>query len=131
MGTLTYFPTERYGAVTRATEQPHAVERLVQWLRKAAPIRAKASMGCEETLELAPNMTPIRKAVKPNCPRLETLTKVLDDYCEMCGYARWIAQDSIRAGMLRIRHGETMGRAIESAKRRADFCAQHGPKGVA
>ena len=39
--------------------------------------------------------------------------------------------DSIRAGMLRIRHGETMGRAIESAKRRADFCAQHGPKGVA
>ena len=26
---LVYFPTERYGAVTSATEQPHAVERLV------------------------------------------------------------------------------------------------------
>ncbi len=27
MGIL-YFPTDRYGSVTRNTEQPHAVERL-------------------------------------------------------------------------------------------------------
>ena len=70
MGTLTYFPTERYGAVTRATEQPHAVERLVAWLRKAAPIRAKASMGCEETLELAPNMTTPRPRADMARPRI-------------------------------------------------------------
>lgn len=56
MGTLLFFPTERYGAVSRNTEQPHPVERLAAWIRKAAHIRASASLGCEVTLEQAPNI---------------------------------------------------------------------------
>ncbi|MDQ5880929.1 MAG: hypothetical protein QG616_759 [Pseudomonadota bacterium] len=39
MGSLVFFPTDRFGAVTRNTEQPHPVERLAAWLRKAAHIR--------------------------------------------------------------------------------------------
>jgi hypothetical protein len=61
MGTLIFFPTDRYGSVTRNTEQPHAVERLAAWLRKVAHIRASASMGCEETLEQAPNVVPLSR----------------------------------------------------------------------
>ena len=128
---LVFFPAERYGAITRETEQPHPVERLVSWLRKVAPIRASASLGCDAALELAPNMLPMRRRVKPDCPRLDTLVAVMDDYCDGKGYAEWIAEDSIRAGMLRIRHGESMSHAIQSTKARADFCAKHGPKGVA
>lgn len=56
MGMLVFFPTDRYGSVTRNTEQPHPVERLAAWLRKAAHIRASASLGCEATLEQAPKV---------------------------------------------------------------------------
>lgn len=125
---LVYFPTERYGAVTRATEQPHAVQRLADWICRAANIKARASLGCEAAIEMAPNFVPIRKTLSPDCPPIVAVVGVIDDYCKLKGYAEWISEDAARAGLMRLRHGENVRRAIESAERRADFCAQHGPK---
>lgn len=47
MGTLLFFPTERYGAVSRNTEQPHPVERLAAWIRKAAHSCDREYMGID------------------------------------------------------------------------------------
>lgn len=126
MGTLVFFPTERYGAVTRATEQPHAVERLVAWLRKAAHIRASASLGCEVALELAPNIVPIRHRTKS-----DEMAAVVTDYCHRKGYAGHIVSDCIRVGLMRIKEGKSVASSIQSAKARADFSQMFGPKDTA
>lgn len=80
MGSLVFFPTERFGAVTRSTEQPHLVERIAGWIRKSAHIRASASLGCETTLELAPNIVPIRRLRD-----LTTVEQAVQDYCVLIG----------------------------------------------
>lgn len=123
MGIL-YFPTDRYGSVTRNTEQPHPVERLAAWLRKAAHIRASASMGCEETLEQAPNIIPLSRHYTKD----EAMARSVRDYCNMRGYSRTICKDAIRVGLLRIREGKSVATAIASAKVRADFSDQYGPE---
>ena len=122
MGTVIMIPTERYGAVTRATEQPHAVERLVSWLRKAAPIRAKASMGCEDALSLAPNVLPLSRKQSKS----EAMASAVAEYCHRMRYSGWIVSDAISLGLLRMRHGSSVASAIASAKVRADFAHEHG-----
>lgn len=119
MGTLIYFPSERYGAVTRSTEQPHAVERLAGWLRKVAHIRASASLGCEVTIELAPNVVPIRRPSK-----LDAIADAVRDHCRMKRLPAYVIGDAIRCGFLRARHGASIGAAIQSAKIRAEFVAE-------
>lgn len=131
MGTLIMLPTERYGAVTRSTEQPHALQRLADWICRSANIKARAAFGCEDAIAMAPNFVPIRKTLSPDCPPIVAVVGVIDDYCKLNGYAQWIAEDAAQAGLMRLRHGENVRRAIESAQRRADFCAQHGPRGAA
>lgn len=127
MGTLIMFPTERFGAVTRATEQPHAVERLVSWLRKAAPIRASAAMGCEDALELAPNILPMSR----HQSKTETMASAVASYCHQRKYPGRVVSDAIRVGMMRIRDGKSVASAIQSAKARADFAQTFGPRGAA
>lgn len=126
MSKLVFFPTERYGAVTRTTEQPHAVERLASWLRKAAHIRASASLGCEVALELAPNIVPIRHRTKS-----DEMAAVVTDYCHRKGYPGHVVSECIRVGLMRIRDGKSVASAIQSAKARADFAQAFGPKVVA
>jgi hypothetical protein len=125
MGTLIFFPTDRYGSVTRNTEQPHAVERLAAWLRKVAHIRASASMGCEETLEQAPNIIPLSRHYTKD----EAMARSIRDYCNMRGYSRTICKDAIRVGIMRIKDGKSVATAIASAKVRADFAHQHAGNG--
>lgn len=124
MGIL-YFPTDRYGSVTRNTEQPHAVERLAAWLRKVAHIRASASLGCEATLEQAPNVVPLSR----HYTKGEAMARSVRDYCNMRGYSRTICKDAIRVGIMRIRDGKSVATAIASAKVRADFAHQHAGNG--
>lgn len=124
MGIL-YFPTDRYGSVTRNTEQPHAVERLAAWLRKVAHIRASASLGCEATLEQAPNIIPLSRHYTKD----EAMARSVRDYCNMRGYSRTVCKDAIRLGLLRIREGRSVASAIASAKVRADFAHQHAGNG--
>lgn len=127
MGTLIFFPRERFGAVTRATEQPHAVERLVSWLRKAAPIRANASLGCEDSLKLAPNIVPMsRRRTKS-----DEMAAAVADYCHRKGYPGNVVSDCIRVGLMRIKEGKSVASAIQSAKARADFAQTFGPRGAA
>ena len=116
----------RYGSVTRNTEQPHPVERLAAWLRKAAHIRASASMGCEETLEQAPNIIPLSR----HYTKGEAMARSVRDYCNMRGYSRTICKDAIRVGIMRIREGKSVATAIASAKVRADFANEYagGPE---
>lgn len=121
MGTLVFFPTERFGAVTRATEQPHAVERLASWLRKVAHIRASAALGCDATLELAPNIVPMRR-----CSRSDVVAAAIVAYCKDRHYSPRIVNDAIRAGVMRIKEGKSSATAIQSGKMRADFLAS-GP----
>lgn len=122
MGQIIYLPCERFGAVTRATEQPHPVERLVSWLRKAAPIRAKASMGCEDALSLAPNVVPLSRRQSKS----EAMASAVANYCHGRGYAGWIVANAISLGLLRIKCGASPASAIASAKVRADFAHEHG-----
>jgi hypothetical protein len=122
MGQIIMLPTERFGAVTRDTIQPHPVERLVSWLRKAAPIRAKASLGCEDALSLAPNVLPLSRKQS----RSEAMASAVASYCHRQGYAGWIVADAIALGLLRLKHGSSAASAIASAKVRADFAKQHG-----
>ncbi len=114
MGTLTYFPTERFGAVTRSTEQPHLVERIAGWIRKSAHIRASASLGCETTLELAPNIVPIR--------RLRDLTPVeqsVELYCKDIGLTpKEIVRCTTFARNAR-RSGDSEATAVQAGKRLA------------
>lgn len=117
MGSLVFFPTDRFGAVTRSTEQPHPVERLAAWLRKAAHIRASATMGCDATIEAAPNIIPLSR----HYCREEAMARSVRDYCNMRGYSRAIQKDAIRVGLMRIREGKSVASAIASAKVRADF----------
>lgn len=124
MGTLHYFPTERFGAVTRATEQPHAVERLAGWLRKSAHIRASASLGCEAMLELAPNVVPLRSRSKS-----DVMASAVATYCHERRYQGQIVSDAIRVGIMRIKDGHSVASAISAAKTRADFSAKHGHNG--
>lgn len=124
MGIL-YFPTDRYGSVTRNTEQPHSVERLAAWLRKVAHIRASASLGCEATLEQAPNIIPLSR----HCTKGEAMARSVRDYCNMRGYSRTICKDAIRVGIMRIRDGKSVATAIASAKVSADFAHQHAGNG--
>lgn len=120
-------PVERYGAVTRATEQPHAVERLVSWLRRAAPIRAKASLGCDDALSLAPNFVPIRKQTK-----VQAMARAVSEFCDESGYSARIKRAAIETGLFRMRHGASNGAAITSAKIRAEHLAvTYGPQGAA
>ena len=122
---LLYFPTDRYGSVTRDTTQPHAVERLAAWLRKVAHIRASASLGCEATLEQAPNIIPLSRHYTKD----EAMARSVRDYCNMRGYSRTVCKDAIRLGLLRIREGRSVASAIASAKVRADFAHQHAGNG--
>lgn len=117
MGSLVFFQTDRFGAVTRNTEQPHPVERLAAWLRKAAHIRASATMGCDATIEAAPNIIPLAR----NYTRDEAMARSVRDYCNMRGYSRAIQKDAIRVGLMRISEGKSVASAIASAKVRADF----------
>jgi hypothetical protein len=122
MGQIIYIESERFGSVTRDTMQPHPVERLVSWLRKAAPIRAKASLGCEDSLALAPNVLPLSRKQSKS----EAMASAVADYCHRMRYSGWIVSDAISLGMLRMRHGSSVASAIASAKARADFASQHG-----
>lgn len=122
MGTLLFFPTERYGAVSRNTEQPHPVERLAAWIRKAAHIRASASLGCEVTLEQAPNIVPMRRRTKS-----DVMGAAVVDHCHRRGYHGQVISDAIRVGLMRLKEGRSVATAIQSAKARADFAAQFGP----
>ncbi len=117
MGIL-YFPTDRYGSVTRNTEQPHPVERLASWLRKAAGIRASASLGCDAALELAPNIVPMRHRTRSDAMAAAVVT-----YCHAKGYAGHVVSDAIRVGLMRLKEGKSAATAIESAKARADFAS--------
>lgn len=130
MGSLVFFPTERYGAVCRATEQPHPVERLAAWIRKAAHIRASASLGCEASLELAPNIVPM-------CKRPHTLTNVeraVKDYGKLIG----LGPDEIGRCMVLAanarRSGDSEATAVQTGKRLATKLAwgcESDPKGAA
>lgn len=102
--------------ITRSTQQPHAVERMAAWLRKASHIRASASLGCDVTLELAPDFVPIRRASKSHM-----LAQSVADYCRMKRLPSRVRDDAIRVGMMRIKEGKSLGCAIASAKVRADF----------
>lgn len=129
MGSLVFFPTDRFGAVTRNTEQPHPVERLAAWLRKAAHIRASATMGCDATIEAAPNIIPLAR----HYTKGEAMARSIRDYCAMRGYSRPIQNDAIRVGIMRISEGRSVASAIASAKVRADFAHQHvgnGPRQI-
>lgn len=117
MGTIVYFPTERFGAVTRATEQPHPIERLAAWIRKSAGIRASATLGCEATIEQAPNLVPMRHRT-----RSDAMAAAVAAYCHSRGYHGRIVSEAIRVGLMRIKEGKSTATAIESAKTRADFC---------
>lgn len=119
MGILLHFPSERFGAVTRDTEQPHALERLANWIRKSAGIRASATLGCEAAMEQAPNLVPMRHRT-----RSDTMASAVVAYCHMKGYHGRIVAEAIRVGLMRIKEGKSTASAIESAKVRADFC-QH------
>jgi len=121
MGYVIHFPSERFGAVTRATEQPHAVERLVAWLRKSAPIRASASLGCEAALESAPNVVPLRLM-----SRTQAMVSAVTYYCHRKRYQGWIVADAIALCLMRYRHGASPASAIASAEVRADFAHKHG-----
>jgi len=123
MGTLHFFPTERFAGITRHTEQPHPVERLTAWIRKAAHIRASASLGCEVSLELAPNIVPIRHRTKS-----DEMAAAVTDYCHRKGYPGHVVSDCIRVGLMRIKEGKSVASAIQSAKARADFAQTFGPK---
>ena len=122
MGSLVFFPTDRFGAVTRNTEQPHPVERLAAWLRKAAHIRASATMGCDATIEAAPNIIPLSR----NYTKGEAMARSVRDYCNMRGHSRAVRNDAIRVGIMRIREGRSVASAIASAKVRADFAHMYG-----
>lgn len=130
MGTLTYFPTERYGAVTRATEQPHVVERLAAWLRKAAHIRASASLGCEVSLELAPNIIPMRK--RPHS--LTNVERAVKDYCKLVGLGPDETGRCMVFAANARRSGDSEATAVQTGKRLATKLAwghEYDPKGAA
>lgn len=130
MGIVIELPTVRYGGVTRSTEQPHAVERLAAWIRRGAHMRASASLGCEATLEQAPNIVPMRHRT-----RLDAVAAAVTNHCHKRGYPGRVVSDAIRVGLMRLREGRTTDEAIESAKTRADFAVMFGkpqpPKGAA
>ena len=123
MGVLIHFPTERFAGITRATEQPHPVERMAAWIRKAAHMRASASLGCEVTLEYAPNIVPLRSKT-----RSEVMANAVATYCHNRNYSGYIVGDAIRVGLMRVKEGKSLASAIQSAKARADFAATLGPK---
>lgn len=108
--------------VTRSTYSPSTQERLAAWFQRSANIRAAASLGCETSMQRAPNVIPIR----PRQTRVETLAECAIAYCRPRGYAPWIEREFVDLAMYRIRHGASMASAIQSAKVRADFCHQHG-----
>ena len=122
MGHIVHFPTERFGALTRNTEQPHPVERMAQWIRKAAHIRASASLGCDVSIELAPNIVPLRTKTKT-----EAMASAVAGYCHQRGYPGHVVSDAIRVGLMRIKDGKSVASAIQSAKTRADFAVMFGP----
>lgn len=112
MGHLVYFPTERYGGVTQCTEQPQLVQRLCSWLRKAAFIRASASLGCEATLELAPNIVPIRR--EKAAPGIDG---VIEDYCASIGLTESESLRCKRLARNALRTGESKSAAVQFGKR--------------
>lgn len=108
--------------VTRSTYSPSTQERLALWFQRPANIRAAASLGCETSMQRAPNVIPLR----PRQTRVKTITEAAIAWCRPRGYAPWIEREFVAVAMYRLRHGASMASAIASAKVRADFCAAHG-----
>lgn len=92
------------------------------WFQRSANIRAAASLGCETSMQRAPNVIPLR----PRQTRVETITEAAATYCRPRRYASWIEREFVDVALFKVKHGASMASAIQSAKVRADFCAQHG-----
>jgi hypothetical protein len=69
--------------VTRSTYSPSAQERLARWFQRSANLRAAASLGCETSMERAPNVIPLR----PRQTTAETLVEAAATYCRPKRYA--------------------------------------------
>lgn len=108
--------------VTRSTYSPSTQERLALWFQRSANLRAAASLGNEDAMERAPNVIPIR----PRQTKTETLVEAAATYCRAKRYARWIEREFVEVALFKVKHGASLAAAIQSAKIRADFCAQHG-----
>ncbi len=82
---------ERFGAVTRSTEQLSTVERLANWFRIAAPLRAAASLGHDYALDCVPNIVPMRRPLT----RMQVVRAALLDHCRLVGLSEDVAEDAI------------------------------------
>lgn len=120
---------ESFGIITRKVVPRTATERMQDWLRNLAPIRAAAVCGDESTLDFAPNVVPMRRPLS----RMQVVRAALEDHCRMLGLSDDIAEDAIARCRYWLAQDTTLssGALISKGKVRCSMFHESDPKGCA
>lgn len=106
--------------ITRDTRVPTLGERLAGYFQRSAFNRANAMLGKDEPQQPAA-VIPLHRMGK-----IDAIVEAARLHCRSRSYPRWVDRTAANFGVMRLRHGASVGGAISSAIVNADFVAAVG-----